>query len=678
MNAQAQSEHHEPQLRRIFDLPALWARIGLDIDPLWFLSCLIAAGFFVAAALLPLWEMTLLAPQYPAGLKITAYGTRMMGDLSEVNSLNHYIGAMVIRPDSISELVLFPYALGAIIGALLFASVVRCPPALRFLLFLGVWAFPFGLLVDLQWWLYQFGHELEPDAPMRALVPEGFTPWVLGHTHIINFDTETGVQVGFWMMVGGAVVPGAPWAVRWLLASWRNTGATAAVLLALALAAASPGHAAASEPVSIAARIALAAPGSTVEVPAGIYHEQIVIDRPIALVGRGAPVIDGGGRGDVVRIMAEGVTLRGFVVQGSARDVSDEPAGIRLIANRATIEGNRLREVLYGISLVDSNGHHIRNNDIASIGDLYAERRGHAIYLWNSDNNRIEGNRVDGVKDGIFVGFARHNEIRGNTVTRSRYGIHYMSSEDNVFVDNTFLDNVTGGAIMFSRRITLEGNRFSGNRSPASGFGLLLKDVDDLRMVGNRIDHNRLGVTAEGVPLAPGSTAEIRDNVIAFNQVGMELATNTAATLTGNSFLGNLEQLRATGGGAPSRNRWSEDGRGNYWDDYRGYDATGDGVGDLPFHYGSTYQDLVQQNESLRAYAYTSARIALELGLKWFPVFRADPLAVDSSPLMFPPRPPRGDVDRTRQAPVVLALGSVVIAVALALGRLGQGATWRS
>jgi nitrous oxidase accessory protein len=655
-----------------------WERLGLDIDPWWFAACILAAGFFGAAAVLPLWHMRLVAPQYPAGLEITAYGTRMIGDLYEVNTLNHYIGAMVIEPDSISELVLFPYALGAMIGAILFASVVRCPISLRVLLSLAVWSFPALLLVDLQWWLWRFGHELNEEAPMRALVSEGFTPKVLGHTHIINFDTVTGVEIGFWMMVAGALAPGVPWAIRFLLDSWRNTAAAAVVLAMLATAALSPQHASAAGE-SLAARIAAAPAGATIEVPAGTYHEQLTIDRPLTLVGIGAPVLDGGGRGDVVRITAEGVTLRGFVIRGSARDVADEPAGIRLIANRATIEDNQLRDVLYGISLVDSSGHQIRRNAISSVAEFNSERRGHAVYLWNSDDNRIEDNRIDEVKDGIFVGYAHHNEIRGNTVTRSRYGIHYMSSEDNRFIGNTFIDNVTGGAIMFSKRITLEDNRFSGNRSAASGFGLLLKDVDDLRMVGNRLDHNRLGVTIEGVPLAPGTEALLRDNVIAFNQVAMELATNTAATFTGNSFLGNLEQLRATGAGTPAKNRWDEAGRGNYWDDYRGYDAGGDGVGDIAFQYGSTYADLTQQNESLRAYTYTSARTALELALRWFPVFRSEPLAIDRAPLMSPVASTRtSSSGQSVRVGATLTLASMVGGALLVLTACSRRSTWHS
>ena len=658
-------------------LAGWWERFGLHIDPMWFVACVLAAGCFTAAAALPLWEMKLLAPQYPAGLEITAYGTRMVGDLSEVNSLNHYIGAMVIEPESIPELVLFPYALGAIIGALLFASVVRCPPALRFLLSIAVWSFPVLLLVDLQWWLYRFGHELDEDAPMRALVPEGFTPWVLGHTHVVNFDTHTAVAIGFWMMVAGAAIPGAPWLLRFLRDSWRNTAAIA-VTLALATALVVPQDASASEPQSIRDLVAAAAPGATIEVPAGRYPEQVTIDKPVILVGIGMPVIDGGGRGDVIRVTAEGVTIRGFVVRGTSRDVSDEPAGIRLTAGHARIEGNELDDVLYGITLVDSGSHVVAGNRITSFTDLSAERRGHAIYLWNSNANQVRDNQIDRVKDGIFVGFAGHNEITGNTVTRSRYGIHYMYADDNLFEGNRFSENVNGGAIMFSRRITLRDNQFSENRSPASGFGLLIKDVDDLRMTGNRIDHNRLGIVAEGMPLAPASVAELRGNVFAFNQVALELATNTAATFSGNSFIGNLEDVRATGGGAPTRNLWAVNGRGNYWDSYRGYDAGGDGVGDLPYRSGSTYQNLVEQNRSLRAFAFTAARTALDLALQWFPVFRAEPIATDSRPLTAAPSLPSAVVDRSAQLPAALGLASAVVGAGTLLMRLSRRGTWHS
>lgn len=389
-------------------------------------------------------------------------------------------------------------------------------------------------------------------------------------------------------------------------------------------------------PVSIADLIARAQPGDTVVVPAGHYHEQVSIDKPLTLTGAGMPVIDGGGKGDVVRITADHVTLRGFVIQGSAEDVADEPAALRVKGNAATIEDNRMQQVLYGIVLEDSNGHVVRNNRVSSILRFEPERRGHGLYLWYTDGNTIEDNIVEGVKDGIFLGFATHNQVIRNRVSDSRYGIHYMYANDNVFVDNVFTRGVAGAAIMFSRNITFRGNEFSYNRSPASGFGLLFKDVDNLEMTDNLVHHNRLGITMEGVPNEPGSFVTLRHNLIGFNQVALEMATTTGVTFTENTFTGNLEQVATTGGSIEHRNTWAVAGRGNYWDDYEGYDANGDGVGDIPFRYEGAFDDLVRRNEAVRAYSFTPARSALDLAARWFPSFRPDPRVIDPAPLMSP------------------------------------------
>lgn len=409
------------------------------------------------------------------------------------------------------------------------------------------------------------------------------------------------------------------------------------VLAALLLAAlvARPAGAAATSG-SITAMIARAAPGDTITVPAGTYREQVVIDKPVILIGEGQPVIDAGRRGDVVLVTADGVTVRGFTIQGSARDVVEEPAGIRIRGNRATIEANRVRDTLYGIVMEDSAGHRILRNRVSSIPEFGPERRGHALYVWHTDDTTIEGNTVDGAKDGIFLGFANRNRVEGNRVTGARYGIHYMYADDNIFIDNVFRDSVAGGAIMFSRGITFRGNEFAYNRSAASGYGLLFKDVDDVEMADNLVHHNRLGITLEGAPHAPGATVTLKRNLIGFNDTALELATTTGVTFTENTFVGNLEQVTTTGGSVEHRNTWALDGRGNYWDDYQGYDADGDGVGDIPFHYDGAFDDLARRNEWVRAYAFTPARMALDLAARWFPAFRPAPSVVDSHPLIRP------------------------------------------
>ncbi|RJQ08201.1 MAG: nitrous oxide reductase family maturation protein NosD [Dehalococcoidia bacterium] len=411
--------------------------------------------------------------------------------------------------------------------------------------------------------------------------------------------------------------------------------ATAIVALLASVLIALPADAEAA-PDSITALIARARPGDTIMVPPGTYREQILVDKPVSLVGEGRPVIDGGRQGDVVLVTADDVTVSGFTIQGSGRDVVTEPAGVRILGDRATIEANRVRDTLYGIVMEDSEGHRILRNEVSSIPEFGSERRGHALYVWHTNGTTIEGNTVTGAKDGIFLGFANHNRVEGNRVTDARYGIHYMYADHNTFIDNVFRESVAGGAIMFSRDITFRGNEFAYNRSAASGYGLLFKDVDDVVMTDNLVHHNRLGITLEGAPHAPDATVILTHNLIGFNDTALELASTTRVTFTGNTFVGNLEQVATTGGSVEHRNTWALGGRGNYWDDYQGYDADGDGVGDIPFHYDGAFDDLAQRNEWVRAYSFTPARMALDLAARWFPAFRPAPSVIDPHPLIQP------------------------------------------
>jgi len=80
---------------------------NLRSDRLWVGSVGLAIVLMIVSYFLPLWKMNLEAPQYPQGLVLTAYGNRMEGDLTEINSLNHYVGVKEIKPDSVFELKLF-------------------------------------------------------------------------------------------------------------------------------------------------------------------------------------------------------------------------------------------------------------------------------------------------------------------------------------------------------------------------------------------------------------------------------------------------------------------------------------------------------------------------------------------------------------------------------------------
>jgi len=673
----------KPQERTRQETSASTVRFeNLRSDRLWVGCVGLAIVLMVVSYFLPLWHMSLLAPQYPAGLELTAYGNRMEGDLQEINALNHYVGVKPIEPDSVFELKLFPSALWGTVVVLIASALLMQPGWKRWLVAALLWAFPIGLLIDLQFWLYNYGHDRDATAPYRI---EDFTTRVLGTTHVVNFTSTTMVSAGFFSMVAAALlVTIGPQTARFLRNTWQNTGTPAAVagvvgvLLVAGLTATAQPVAASAQQPSIAALIAAATPGDTIVVPPGIYREQLVIDKPVTLAGEGRPVIDGGGTGDVVVITADGVTIRGFVIEGSGTNVSDEPTAVRLRGNNATVEDNIIRNVLYGVTLIESEGHTVKNNQISSIDEFSTERRGHGVYLYSTRNNRIEDNIITRTKDGIFLGFAEFNTIERNTVTDVRYGIHYMYADDNVFMDNSFTHSTAGGALMYSRRLRFERNEFGYNRSEASGYGLLFKDVDDVVMIDNLIHHNRLGITMEGAPHTPGSVVEITGNLIGFNQIALELTSTTGAVFSGNTFVGNLGQVEGRGGDIQKNNLWALEGRGNYWDDYRGYDADGDGIGDLKYRYEGAFDDLIQENDSIRAYRFSPAQTALDLGAKWFPVYEPRTRVVDPYPLMSPTMSLAGSGNN---GPIVvyvalLALVAVPVAVFASAAR-GRRGGWQ-
>lgn len=194
-----------------------------EADRLFVACSIIAAGLLVIAFFLPLWVMNMSAPQYPQGLQLTAYGTKMNGDLEEINSLNHYVGVKEIEPGSVAELKLFPVLLFALVAVLIVSPFFVRWRYWRALLAAAVFAVPIGMLADIQWWLYKYGHDRSEDAIYDIA---DFTPRVLGGTQVINFHTDTMVATGWWVMVAaGIVIAFGPPVVRFLAASWSNTEA---------------------------------------------------------------------------------------------------------------------------------------------------------------------------------------------------------------------------------------------------------------------------------------------------------------------------------------------------------------------------------------------------------------------------------------------------------------------
>lgn len=165
--------------------PARAIRIGIGLA---------AAILVLLAARLPIWEARLSAPQYPQGLSLTAGGFGVRGDTREINELNHYVGMDAFGAADAPEIKLWvPVILMALAAVVVATALPRRHPLAR-LARLALWLVPIGALVDVQLRLYQYGHGVTQDAPIRL---EPFTPLVVGPTHVLNFTT--------WAFPGGAV-----------------------------------------------------------------------------------------------------------------------------------------------------------------------------------------------------------------------------------------------------------------------------------------------------------------------------------------------------------------------------------------------------------------------------------------------------------------------------------------
>jgi nitrous oxidase accessory protein len=391
-------------------------------------------------------------------------------------------------------------------------------------------------------------------------------------------------------------------------------------------------------PISVVSDlIERAGEGETVLVPPGIYQGALRLRKAVVLDGGGhGAIFDGMGEGTVIEVEAEGVTIRGCVVRGSGEDVTGEPAGIRVLAGGATIEGNAIEDALFGIDLREAPNAVIRHNTISG-KDLEPGRRGDGIRLWWSHGCTVEGNSVRGSRDMVFW-YSEDLRITRNTVTGSRYGLHFMYSHGSVLEANELHGNSVGVYLMYSNGIALRGNRMLNNRG-ASGYGIGLKDCDDIAITGNALLANRVGVYVDNSPSSIGSTGLFEGNTIAFNEIGLLATPNTHDNVfTNNAFLENEEPAATHGRGRLVSNAFAREGVGNYWSDYAGFDLDGDGVGDMVYEPRSLFGAMLAREPNLRLFVHSPAQQAVEFTARALPELQPESTLVDSSPLTAPPR----------------------------------------
>jgi len=375
---------------------------------------------------------------------------------------------------------------------------------------------------------------------------------------------------------------------------------------------------------TIKAAIAAAANGDTVLIKKGLYKEgNLVLTKSIALLGEEGAVLDGEGKYEILTVSGSGIVIKNLRFQYSGFSTLNDYASVKVInSSRVLIQNNTFFSAFFSVHISASSYCAVLNNSISGLTKT-EQTSGNGIHLWKCDNMLIKGNEIHGHRDGIYFEFVTNSVIQqNNSHNNIRYGLHFMFSNDDSYIQNTFRDNGAGVAVMYSRRVVMIKNQFVHNWG-GNAYGLLLKEISDGEIIENSFIQNTVGILME-------STNRIEVSCNSFTGSGYALRISASCnenTVHHNNFVGNTFDVGTNG--TLMLNRFYN----NYWDKYDGYDLNRDGIGDVAYHPVSMYSMVIEQNPNAAILMRSFMVSLLDKAEKAIPSLTPENM-VDGQPLM--------------------------------------------
>lgn len=376
---------------------------------------------------------------------------------------------------------------------------------------------------------------------------------------------------------------------------------------------------------TIQAAVDLAENGDIIRIKSGIYKEDgiEIIDKSIQIIGEDYPVIDARMKGTAIKVQAENFSIEGIkIINIGTSHTSDFAAILVSRSKDFKIINNRLENVFFGILIERSSNGTIANNKIKSESQIQA-KSGNGVHMWHSEDLIVRNNEIEGVRDGIYLEFVNNCTVEQNVCKDNlRYGLHFMFSDHNTYLENTFENNGAGVAVMYSKFIEMRRNLFRKNWGSAS-YGLLLKEISDSELINNTFEDNTIAISADNTN---------RINYLQNDFIGNGYAIRIRGAcynniFTQNNFLSNSFDVAYTGN--INENEFSR----NYWSDYTGYDLDHDGTGDVPYRPVKLFSYVVTQTPEAIILLRSMFISLLDFSEKVSPIFTPAEL-IDPEPQM--------------------------------------------
>lgn len=319
--------------------------------------------------------------------------------------------------------------------------------------------------------------------------------------------------------------------------------------------------------------------GSILKLPAGVYKGNIVINKPLTIIGKEAGVvIDGGGKGTVIKVTGSYVTLKNLRVTNSGSFHHQLDSGITLENGKhCEISNVSIDDCLFGIDMQNVSNSIVKDNNITS-KDADLGLRGDGLRLWYSRDNLIKNNSLIKSRD-MVVWYSHGNIIEDNYGEWCRYSLHFMYAGKNYVRNNSYKYNSVGIFFMYSKDTVATGNVIRSSLG-ATGMGIGLKDVSNFTIKDNTVIYCAQGLYIDRSPFEPGTNNWIENNKILYNAEAIHFHSLSEHNIIKNNVIkGNIEDIVNDSRGSKTNENVIE---GNYWDNYAGFDKNNDNIGDTP------------------------------------------------------------------------------------------------
>jgi parallel beta-helix repeat protein len=305
-----------------------------------------------------------------------------------------------------------------------------------------------------------------------------------------------------------------------------------------------------SDYVTIQEAINAAYPNATIEVAAGTYPENVVVNKTVSLIGENVEttIIEGNGKANVTTVTTDNVVLRGFTIRNGSSGL------VLQHVENCNVSSNKVIDCVNGILLIESSNCILSQNTMID-NDYNFGVEGHELSHFLNEVN--ETNTVDGKP------------------------ILYLVNAQSYLVDSQTYPNTGFVAIVNSTDVIVKDLNLKSNRQ-----GVLLAYSDDSLVQNVTVSNNTVGIE-----LVQSSNNMIYESNITDNDIGVRLYDSVLNRVLWNDFVSNQRQVRIVNSFG---NIW-DDGYpscGNFWSDYDGVDYRygenqdqlgSDGIGDTPY-----------------------------------------------------------------------------------------------